>query len=639
MPYPQYAFRAQKTLGLSAGPSWQVTDQIPSGSVGIKSCVYSTDGDWFAYATPTNVQLLPSSSSSSEPARVIEHPNVMALAFSPLSTTLFTFERPIKSDTEVHKNVKAWDVKTGNEVGGWYQKTYDDWEPLITADETHLIRPTASDILIFTPPLSPRPTTRLKIDGNIKGVFLSSPSALPPGTTSAKPVPPASEPAIAVWLGERKGAPASVALYTMSSLLGNAKKDNGDEGKTETRDIPLTTARKAFYKADKLSVKWNAAGTMALFLTHTDVDQSGKSYYGETNLYLLSVDGSFDSMVDLDKEGPIYDFGWNPTSREFAVCYGYMPARVQLYDLKAKPQHSFGAQHRNLLLYQPQGRLLITAGFGNLAGGVDVWDISTRNKVAEFKAANSSHCEWSACGRYILTATLSPRLRVDNGVKIWWCGGQLLNIHLQDELYQVSFQPSNPSGVQPFPAVLPPAPEPNESVALLRPKGETSNGGDSKPAGAYRPPGARGTVASDAYKRDENGTYEPLTPMFKGGKPSQRYVPGANSIPGAPNPSGAGEEKKKRVRSKRPIKDKDGEANGDRENEPPVDEMTTLKVHDNGVDEAVAKKLRNLAKKLKAIEDLKVKQSQGEELEVTQVKKIATEQQVKDEILSLGGTV
>jgi translation initiation factor 2A len=35
----------------------------------------------------------------------------------------------------------------------------------------------------------------------------------------------------------------------------------GDDVQTETRDLPSTTARKAFYKADKLSVKWNAAGT------------------------------------------------------------------------------------------------------------------------------------------------------------------------------------------------------------------------------------------------------------------------------------------------------------------------------------------------------------------------------------------
>jgi uncharacterized protein with WD repeat len=98
--------------------------------------------------------------------------------------------------------------------------------------------------------------------------------------------------------------------------------------------------------------------------------------------------------------------------------------------------------------------------------------------IMHYRASNSSHCEWSPCGRYILTATLSPRLRVDNDVKIWWCGGQLLHIHPQEELYQASFKPVKLSAVQPFPAVAPKAPEPNESVALYRPKGETSNGGE-----------------------------------------------------------------------------------------------------------------------------------------------------------------
>jgi hypothetical protein len=40
-------------------------------------------------------------------------------------------------------------------------------------------------------------------------------------------------------------------------------------------------------------------------VTHTDVDNTGKSYYGETNLYLISLDGSFDGMVDLGKLKPL----------------------------------------------------------------------------------------------------------------------------------------------------------------------------------------------------------------------------------------------------------------------------------------------------------------------------------------------
>lgn len=206
-----------------------------------------------------SVRLLPSASTSTHAARDIDQAGVLAIAFSPLSTHLFTFERPVKSETDVHRNVKAWSVETGEEVGGWHHKSYDDWVPVITSDETHLFRPTSSDLLIFTPPLAPRPVTRLKIDGQIKGLFLSHPTELPEGTSSANPIKANSEAALAVWVGEKKGAPATVSLYPLSALVGAG---NADAEKTETRDMPSTTARKAFYKADKLSVKWNNAGTM-----------------------------------------------------------------------------------------------------------------------------------------------------------------------------------------------------------------------------------------------------------------------------------------------------------------------------------------------------------------------------------------
>lgn len=61
-----------------------------------------------------------------------------------------------------------------------------------------------------------------------------------------------------------------------------------------------------------------------------DVDQSNKSYYGEQILYLMSINGE-SCMVTLSKQGPIYCVKWNPNGKEFAVCYGFMPARVFFY--------------------------------------------------------------------------------------------------------------------------------------------------------------------------------------------------------------------------------------------------------------------------------------------------------------------
>lgn len=60
-------------------------------------------------------------------------------------------------------------------------------------------------------------------------------------------------------------------------------------------------SQKTFFKGDKVQLKWNDAGTHVIVLAQTDVDRSGKSYYGETTLYLLSANGVFDSRIDLGK--------------------------------------------------------------------------------------------------------------------------------------------------------------------------------------------------------------------------------------------------------------------------------------------------------------------------------------------------
>jgi translation initiation factor 2A len=58
-------------------------------------------------------------------------------------------------------------------------------------------------------------------------------------------------------------------------------------------------SQKTFFKGDKVQLKWNASGTSLIVLAQTDVDKTGKSYYGETTLYLLSSTGQFDSRVHL----------------------------------------------------------------------------------------------------------------------------------------------------------------------------------------------------------------------------------------------------------------------------------------------------------------------------------------------------
>ena len=204
--------------------------------------------------------------------------------------------------------------------------------------------------------------------------------------------------------------------------------------------LAVPSIQKSFYKADRGQVKWNSSGTSLLFMSSTDHDKTGKSYYGETNLYLMTPALQYDARVTLDKEGGIGDFAWNPANggKEFAVSYGFVPAKTTLFDMRLNVLHDFGSLPRNFVSFNPQGRLLCIAGFGNLAGHMDIWDRSTLKKVASFQASNCTECTWSPDGRLLMCATLSPRLRVDNGIKIYHWSGDLIHSDLVLELYQAS---------------------------------------------------------------------------------------------------------------------------------------------------------------------------------------------------------
>ena len=94
--------------------------------------------------------------------------------------------------------------------------------------------------------------------------------------------PNSANPHIAAFVPERKSAPAIIRVLPLLTLsTGNY------------------TAQKTFFKSDRVQVKWNANGTMLLCMTHTDVDKSNKSYYGETGMYLISATGNYDARVVL----------------------------------------------------------------------------------------------------------------------------------------------------------------------------------------------------------------------------------------------------------------------------------------------------------------------------------------------------
>ncbi|KAJ7765703.1 eukaryotic translation initiation factor eIF2A-domain-containing protein, partial [Mycena metata] len=634
--------RAQKSIGLVGGsPDYIVAPNFEVPEVPTRIYHYSADGRLYAYALPTVVRIF-----EAEGAQLLQDlpiPNVVDVKFSPRGTYISTWERPVKlEDGSQHKNLRVFSSSTGEELIAFTQKSQDGWDLQYTISESHAIRLVGSEIQVFRPAeWSKGIVDKLKVEG-ATSVSLS----------------PGLNPSVAVFVAEKKGAPASIRIYGLLSLNSPP------------------TCQKTFFKADRSQIKWNDLGTQVLLLTQTEVDNSNKSYYGETGMYLLSAAGNFDCRVTLDKEGPIHDFAWSPTSKEFGVVYGFMPAKTMLFDQRVRTIYDFGASPHNFISFNPQGRLIALAGFGNLAGKMDIIDRRTFAKVCTIDAPNTSYCDWSPDGRFLMTATLSPRLRVDNGIKIYHCSGALMHVQLIEELYQASWRPTPVDKVAPFAQALPTAPAPSPSVqefaAVAKPV-------PTRPAGAYRPPGARGLATPAIFKREDeggaarvptNGTATPprgynRSPAPGAGPGGQngggyqngnggggRHVPGAPHTP-SPGPEGPGGEKKNRKRKGK----KDGEegqgGQGQQQGPNPNNqkrkergerngngngsgEQSPLTSGLDGALDPVAKKARNLNKKLKAIDELKEKAKRGERLEATQLKKMEGEVEIRKELASLG---
>lgn len=354
----------------------------------------------------------------------------------------------------------------------------------------------------------------------------------------------------------------------------------GQPASVKVFNVPQFTtpiSQKTFFKGDKVQLKWNAQGTSLIVLAQTEVDKSNKSYYGETNMYLLSANGTFDARISLNKEGPIHDVSWSPNGKEFGVIYGFMPAKTTIFNQRAVESFSFPIGPRNTIIFSPTGRFVLVAGFGNLAGQIDVYDLEKDyRKVTTIESGNPSVCMWSPDSRYIMTATTSPRLRVDNGIKLWHVGGSLMYNEDFTELYNATWRPARSEDL-PGGDPLHPIPTPHKSALAYLGTVKTP----SKPAGAYRPPGARGTSTPLHFKREDEGGAAHVagngTPSIgpNGFGRARRQVPGAEfAEPAAPSVPGAipvdGDEHLSKAaaknKKKRGKKNKDGAAaNGDGE--------------------------------------------------------------------------
>ena len=374
--------------------------------------------------------------------------------------------------------------------------------------------------------------------------------------------------------------------------------------------------------------------------------------------------------------------------------YGYMPAKTTIFNFRGVAKHTFPLGPRNTILFSPYGRFVLVAGFGNLAGQMDIFNVEKDYaKITTVEASNASVCEWSPDESFILTATTSPRLRVDNGIRLWHVSGGLMYNEDMHELYDVFWRPQSSTQHPPGdPLKTLPTPHPSASAYLSTKKVP------AKPVGAYRPPGARGQGTPLAFKREDEGGSGGSVPgqastgpangfgksrrrAVPGAEPTEEYLPpgaapgGGVALPGSEqeklSKSAAKNKKKREARkgkegeepapaapknhersqskgknntegnNKSKNQQANGAPNGTGKAAPkpaapapaPAPAPAEQQAEDPGPQD---KKIRGLLKKMRAIDELKMRLAGGEELEDTQMKKIHTEEGVRKELESLG---
>ncbi|KAG0343364.1 hypothetical protein BG004_005362 [Podila humilis] len=605
--------RSSAGIGLSEGaPAFGMPAGFEKQAGNIRVLQYSKNGLYLAWATPEGVKVMDAQSLAMIQELAIK--DVIEIDFSPKGTFISTWVRQIKTEDGSHKNMSIYEVKTGQELTAFSQKNQNNWNVQWTDDETYCARMVSNEVHFWEPKNLPKaPFTKLRLEG-------MNQFSLSPGKSTS----------VAVFFGERKGAPAMVRIYSITNF-----------------SVPL--ASKSFFKADRVQMIWNQLGTNILVWATTDVDKTGKSYYGETNLYYLAVAGNFDCRVPID--GLIHDVAWAPASKDFVVIHGQMPSpKTTLFDHRANAVHEFGRDARNTIKWNPQGRVLVLAGFGNLAGTMDFWDRKTLKKISSVSARDTTACEWSPDGRHILTATLSPRLRVDNGYKVWHYTGTLVHVEEVNELYQVSWRPCAPE-IYPIRTSLSPAPKPAANASVAQVKATPV-----KSMGAYRPPQARGTPAPSLFADASAGASSATTTSSaaadanlsktalrnkkkrenakksKDDEPVQVTSGSGNSTPArsiTPRPNSIG------ARNGGSPASSSNNNNNNNKGKNANGSLLPASSTSSGQMTDTEKKIRNVTKKLKQIHELKEKQAAGEVLELTQIQKISAEATLLKELEAL----
>lgn len=612
------------------------------------SCVYLHQPSNGVVMCPLNERSTITSTSSTGTSATIpflkDTKSVQMLATSPKGTYLVTWER-LSSTNPEQPNLKIWNSKTGTYLHGFVQKNLrrEGW-PYIhwSHDEKYAFLMVTNEIRVFEGHVFLSEGEKRFIDKmRCPGISTMS---VPKTADTTTPY------LVSSFVPGTKDKPARASLH---------KYDPSTPVPPNSTTYP-TICTKTLFQAEEVAVHWSPKGDAALMALQTSVDTSGESYYGSTTLHLMSETGAV--TVPLPSPGPVLDVAWMPNPNKpscFAVIAGRMPAMASLHHgSTGEATFLFGNAHRNTLSWtEPHGRFLNIAGFGNLAGGMTFWD---RNKLKampqydedtgipiypEIVASCTVGYGWSPDGRCFGVSTTSPRMNVDNGVRVFtYNGKQLLTdclpwdnkTYQPDRLLQASFVPALPDVHPDRPQSPAPRIVGGDAAAIAEAKRRATEAA-KKPATTstkrYVPPSARGgkgpgsNSLAERMRREKEGSMMTATKVTNKPRGAASVTTAGKAMPVGMVAAAPGEGKSKTALRRE--KQKQNKAKQEAEEKSAVAEAVAEATQ---VDPE--KRAKKLKKQLRQIEELKEREQST--LNEDQQKKVDSEVELRAELASLG---
>ncbi|XBW34933.1 hypothetical protein QEN19_000497 [Hanseniaspora menglaensis] len=607
----QFFTRTEEDIAVSTGyPDFETTttqeifgkikysdDNIPDLTSKPTVKAISDNGIFLALALPKVLKVFTGEANFNELIMEIPLENPLySLKFSNTGKFLQTFQQFSinKEENENLKNCNVYDVLKNKKLYSYTNKSLDNWSLYFNKNDSFVLsisndRKTLKciklndDLSNFSFDVSKNIHTIFKFDNAIQEFEVS------PNCSQA--------PVIATFTPVKSAKPASLQIWVSPSLPSKEA-------------VSKAAISKTFFSVDSCVFYWNSKGTTVLGKTSTNFNSN--SYNGENKLYLLSHISSKAILLTLSKDnGPIHDINWAADGNVFAVNSGYMPSKTIFYNTMGDTLKEMAADRKNTIMFSPNGRYVLIAGWGNLAGGVDIIDISRDySKVVSFQASNINFAQWSPEGEFLIMAITSPRLRVDNIVKILHYSGKLVYVKEFAELLQCGWR--IPEGQHK--KKLEPTLEFKDAKQKIHhhttvTKYEIDNAGKStsehsnaakKPASSWR--ASRGKTSSGLFQPGAASKPTIGSTPTRGKKP----VPGAAVVGSA------------KVAQKVSLKN------------------TTPSQSNNEGLSPEQKKIRSLVKKYNSIQKIKDIQNAGGKLELTQLSKLEGEEFILKELKFLG---